>query len=164
MGGVLFKKMVDVLEPYAKEIEAIKKELPEFLRKVLIKRKDEVLNILKEEQLNKGLDASGKVVGVYSNTTELISIENQLKGRKPRKPKVAGQPFNFEDTGGFFDGFDMMFEDFKSFSLFSRDSKAKMLEQEYGNIDTLTKTNNERINMEILRPEMYDFIIQRLFI
>lgn len=155
--------MVDVLEPYVKEVADIKRDLPDFLRKTLIKNKAQVLNILKEEQLGKGLDSSGKVVGVYSPMTEQISIENQLLGRKPRKPKVAGQPYNFEDTGSFFDGMDMMFEDLKSYSLFSRNSKAKMLEEEYGDLVTLTDKNNNRINQEILRPAMYDFIINRFY-
>lgn len=156
--------MVDVLEPYTKELADLKRDLPNILRKILIDKKQEVLKILKEEQLNKGLDSSGKVVGTYSPTTEQISIENQLLGRKPRKPKEAGQPYNFEDTGDFFDGFDLMFEDFKSYSLFSRDSKADFLEQEYGDISTLTDKHNERVNQEILRPEMYEEIIKRLFI
>ncbi|WP_428743243.1 hypothetical protein [Tenacibaculum sp.] len=155
--------MVDVLEPYAKEIQAVKKDLPNILRKILIRRKDDVIRILKEDQLSKGLDSSGKVVGTYSRVTEQIALEKALLGRSPRKPKVAGKPYNFEDTGGFFDGFSLKFEDFESFTLFSRDSKAEFLKQEYGDIDTLTKTNNERINQEILRPEMYDEIIKRLF-
>ena len=155
--------MVDVLEPYVKEIADLKRDLPNILRKILINRKQDVLKILKDEQLGKGFDASGKVIGTYSETTEIISIENQLLGRKPRKPKVAGQPYNFEDTGSLFDNMDMMFEDLKSFSLFSKDSKANFLEKEYGDIYTLTNKHNERVNQEILRPEMYDEIIKRLF-
>lgn len=156
--------MVDVLEPYVKAVDSLKRELPQILREILIRRKEDVLKILKEEQLGKGLDANGRLIGTYSELTEQISIENQLLGRKPRKPKVEGEPYNFEDTGGLFDGMDMMFEDMKSFSLFSRDEKADFLEQEYGDIYTLTNQHNHRVNQEILRPEMYDEIIKRLFI
>lgn len=152
--------MVDVLEPYVKEVADIKADLPNILRKILKDNKDQVLQILKSYQLTKGLDSSGKIVGRYSPATEsYIDSSNE-----PRQPKTAGMPYNFEWTGGLFDKMYLHFEDNKSYSLFSRDAKAKMLEEEYGDIFTLTKKNNERINQEILRPAMYDEIIRRLFI
>lgn len=152
--------MVDTLEPYVKAIEDIKKELPQFLRKVLIDRRTEVLNILREEQLGHGLDSKGKVIGRYSkNTPNYIDPINP-----PRQDKTPGEPYNFEWTGGLFDNMYLHFEDLKSYSLFSQDEKAKYLEAEYGDIFTLTKANNERINQEILRPAMYEFIIQRLYV
>jgi hypothetical protein len=152
--------MVDVLEPYTKEIADLKKDLPNVLRKILIKRRDEVIKILKTEQLAEGIDSKGRVVGRYSpNTKNYIDPSNP-----PRQDKTAGQPYNFEWTGGLFDKMYLHFEDLNSFSLFSQDSKAQMLEKEYGDIFTLTDKNNERINQEILRPAMYDEIINRLFI
>lgn len=156
--------MVDTIQPFIDEISTLKKELPIILRKILIDRKQDVLRILKDEQLGKGLGPDGNVIGIYTPTTEAISIENQLLGRKPRKPKVAGQPYNFEDTGGFFDGMDMFFEDLNSYSLFSKDEKSDLIEKEYGDIFKLTKKNNEIINNEILKPEMYNRIVIRLFL
>ena len=151
--------MVDVLEPYVKEIADIKKDLPNILRKILKDNEDKVIQILKSYQLTKGLDSSGKVVGRYTANTERMSFEEP----RPRQPKLTGAPFNFEYTGSLFDKMDMKFEDLKSYSLFSKDKKAKMLEEEYGDIFTLTDTNNDRINNEILRPEMYDEIIKRIY-
>lgn len=159
--------MVDTLQIYDKAINSVKKDLPNILRKILIDKRDQVIKILKEEQLAEGIDSSGKVVrkkngkkGVYSkNTPDYIDPTNP-----PRQDKIPGQPYNFEWTGGLFDNMFLEFEDMKSFSLFSQDSKAKMLEKEYGDIFTLTKSNNERINQEILRPEMYEVITQRLYI
>ena len=152
--------MVDVLEPYTKEIADLKRDLPSILRKILISRRAEVINILREEQLGQGRDSKGKIIGRYSKSTpDYIDPTNP-----PRQDKVPGQPYNFEWTGGLFDKMYLHFEDVKSYSLFSEDGKAKFLEKEYGDIFTLTKKNNERINQEILRPEMYDEIIKRLFI
>ena len=152
--------MVDVLEPYVKEIADIKRDLPIILRQILIRRRDEVLRILKNEQLAEGLNSKGQVIGRYSKNTEnFIDPSNP-----PRQDKTAGQPYNFEWTGSLFDNMYLHFEDLKSYSLFSQDSKAKMLEKEYGDIFTLTDKNNERINQEILRPEMYEEIIKRLFV
>jgi len=151
--------MVDVLEPYVKEIADIKRDLPDILRKILIKRRDEVIGILKNEQLSEGLNSKGQVVGRYSsNTPNYIDPSNP-----PRKDKIAGQPYNFEWTGGLFDNMYLHFEDLKSYSLFSADNKAKFLEKEYGDIFTLTDKNNEQVNEQILRPEMFDEIIKRLY-
>ena len=152
--------MVDVLEPYTKEIADIKRDLPDILRKILIDNEDRVMQILKSFQLTKGKDSKGKVVGTYSvNTPSYIDPNNE-----PRQDKVPGSPYNFEWTGGLFDDMFMHFEDDKSYSLFSQDSKAKMLEKEYGDIFTLTKKNNKQVNDEILRPLMFDEIIRRLFV
>ena len=99
-------------------------------------------------------------MGTYSvNTPSYIDPNNE-----PRQDKVPGSPYNFEWTGGLFDDMFMHFEDDKSYSLFSQDSKAKMLEKEYGDIFTLTKKNNKQVNDEILRPLMFDEIIRRLFV
>lgn len=151
--------MVDVLEPYVKEIADIKKDLPNILRKILIKHRDEVIQILKREQLSQGIDSKGKVIGRYSkNTPNYIDPTNP-----PRQDKEPGQPYNLEWTGGLFDNFYLHFENLESFSLFSQDEKAKMLEKEYGDIFTLTDKNNKMVNDEILRPLMYDEIIRRLY-
>lgn len=152
--------MVETLAPYDKAIKDVKADLPNIIRQILIKNKVKILNILKEEQLAKGLGSDGALLGTYSRNTELISI---FESPKPRRAKVEGQPYNFDWTGSFFDKFDMMFEDEQSFTLFSRDSKAKMLEETYGELTTLTEQNNKRINEEILRPQMYDIMIKRLF-
>lgn len=149
--------MVEVLEPYVKGLADLKKDLPKILRDILIRRRDEVIRILKDEQLGEGLNSSGKIIGKYSkNTPNYINPTDP-----PRQDKTPGQPYNFEWTGGLFDKTYLHFEDFESFSLFSQDSKAKMLEQEYGDIFTLTKQNNKRVNNEILRPEMFEEIIKR---
>ena len=151
--------MVDVLEPYVKEIADLKADLPNILRKILIDKREEVIRILKDEQLAEGLNSKGKVIGRYSkNTPDYIDPTNP-----PRQDKNPGQPYNFEWTGGLFDNFYLHFEDKTSFSLFSQDSKAAFLEKEYGDIFTLTKQHNERVNQEILRPAMYDEIIKRLY-
>ena len=158
--------MVDVLEPYTKEIADIKRDLPDILRKILKDKKKQVLNILKKEQLGKGLNSKGKPLtslkgnGFYAKSTELFAKEPP----KPRKPKEAGKRYNFEWTGGTFDNMFMHFEDEKSYSLFSKDKKASFLEEEYGDIFTLTKKNNKQVNDEILRPLMFDEIIRRLFV
>lgn len=145
-----------VVLTYTKGIRKIKNDLPKALKKILIRREDDVIRILQNFQLGKGLDSKGKLTGTYSPNTERIIAE---EGRIPRQPKTPGSPYNFQDTGDLFDEMYLFFEDEKSFSLFSYDKKALFLQEEYGDIYTLTKKNNEKVNEQILRPEMYEYII-----
>ena len=152
--------MVDVLKPYTKEIADIKRDLPSILRKILTDNEDKVMDILRNFQLAKGKNSKGEIIGRYSAQTALYATIDP----EPITDKVPGAPYNFQWTGGLFDGMKLFFEDTKSYSLFSADEKAIFLEKQYGDIFTLTKQHNERVNQEILRPEMYDEIIKRLFI
>ena len=153
--------MVDTLQPYSKALADVKTDLPKILRNIIINNKKRILNILKETQLSKGLGSDGELLGTYSKYTEIISI---FEEPKPRKTKREGSPYNFEWTGKYFDAFDIDFEDEESFSLFSKDAKAKLLNDKFGEIETLTDQNNKIVNQEILLPEMYEEIIRRLFI
>lgn len=60
-----------------------------------------ILVDLQQNRLEKGLDTLGNIIGRYSQATESIAIFGKSK---PIMPKKAGQPFNFQWTGGFFDG------------------------------------------------------------
>lgn len=151
--------MVDTLEPYQKTLKDTIEDLPKILRDILVKRKEDVIEIIKDNQLSKGLGPDGALLGTYSRYTEIESLKTN-----PRRPKREGEHYNFEWTGDYFDAFDIKFEDNESFSLFSRDSKAEELNKLYGDLETLTETNNKRVNKEILLPEMYEEIIRRLFI
>jgi len=52
---------------------------------------------LQLEQFRKGEDKENRTIGVYSKATELIA-----KKSNPRKPKIAGRPYNLEWSGDFF--------------------------------------------------------------
>ena len=155
--------MVDTLIPYDTELRKIKQDLPNILRKILIKHSKQVIDILRVEQLGEGIDSKGKTIGKYKYLTQQYAEEERQAsgGATPRQDKTAGQAFNFEWTGGLFDGMYLHFEDMKSYSLFSQDGKAKYLEKQYGDIYTLTKENNERVNQEILYPNAWEEIIRR---
>jgi|LakMenE01Jun11ns_1017448.scaffolds.fasta_scaffold9468006_2 hypothetical protein len=53
--------------------------------------KNKILEILKNDQLQKGIDGDGDIIGLYSIYTEML---------KPNK--VAGTPYTLEDTGAFY--------------------------------------------------------------
>lgn len=151
--------MVDTLQPYEKALKDVKTDLPKIIRNILIKRKDEVLYLLQDLQLGKGLDSKGELIGTYS-----VFTEKKAQKEYTRKKKIAGNPYNFQWTGGTFDKMYMHFETEETYTLFSKDYKATMLEDIYGDIFTLTEKNNKEVNEKIILPEMYEEIIRRLFI
>ncbi|MEL4307430.1 hypothetical protein [Joostella sp. CR20] len=144
---------------YQSEVEKVKKELPQLARDILIRNVNKVLKIIKEDQLSEGKDSSGKVVGRYSRATEQFASDPY---NTPRQPKEAGQPYNFEWTGGLFDNMHLFFEDMKSYSIFSADEKALFLQKVYGDIFTMTEANNDRVNNEIILPELIEYMVKRL--
>jgi hypothetical protein len=63
----------------------------------------EIEKLLKETQLSKGENTDGAILGVYAKITQdYYSKITPL----PKKPKMAGQPYNLEWTGGLFDSID----------------------------------------------------------
>jgi hypothetical protein len=50
-----------------------------------------ILNWIQQDQLQKGIDEDGDIIGLYSEWTELINPE-----------KIAGTPYTLEDTGDFY--------------------------------------------------------------
>lgn len=65
-----------------------------FMNAVDKKTKDKIIEFIQQDQLtNKGIDATGKVIGYYSFTTEVAS-----KGKKKQ-----GAHYTLEDTRAFYD-------------------------------------------------------------
>lgn len=86
------------------------------------------LNLL---QLEKGEDIFGNVTGTYSRATELESLFGE--GPRPIEPKREGEPYNYQWTGGLFDGMRMTISN-KVATFSSTDSKAPMLKAKYGEL------------------------------
>lgn len=98
-------------------------------------------------QLEKGENPQGEVVGYYTRQTELNSL---LGTAKPVKPKKEGDPYNFEWTGGFFDG--MFLKVGKTQATFGSSEKQKLLEEQYGNLIGLQIENFIKAKEEYLLP------------
>lgn len=147
----------EVLQPYYTQLERLKAQLPQQSRLILLKRKAEIIKLLQDKQLGKGLNPQDAIIGRYSKATEAFA-----KIERPRKPKKAGEPYNFEWTGGFFDLMYLFFEDTKSYTLLSRDEKIKLIQKKYGDITTLTEEHNTYINEVILMPELAEWILSKI--
>jgi len=143
--------MSDLVRKYQSGLKGIKNDLSNTIRQILRDKWSEVLKILTDEQLGLGLDAKGKVIGRYSKATEGYAADPE---NRPRQPKEAGQPYNFEWTGGLFDEMFLTFDTKDTYTLFSYDAKATFLKDKYGDIFDFTKAHNDRINYEIILPEL----------
>jgi len=151
--------MSKVVQPYLRGVGSIKNDLSNTIRAILRDKWSEVLKILTDEQLGLGLDSKGKLIGRYSKATEGYAADPE---NRPRQPKVAGQPFNFEWTGGTFDELYLTFDSKDTYTLFSYDAKATFLKDTYGDIFDFTEAHNQRINYEIILPELDRKLTQKL--
>lgn len=151
--------MSKVVQPYLRGVGSIKNELSNTIRQILRDKWPEVLKILTEEQLGLGLDSKGKLIGRYSKATEGYAADPE---NRPRQPKIAGEPYNFEWTGGTFDEMFLTFDSKDSYTLFSYDAKATFLKDTYGDIFDFTEAHNDRINYEIIAPELDRMLTEKL--
>lgn len=99
-------------------------------------------------RLEEGEDIFGNIVGRYKRSTELEALFGE--GPKPIKPKKEGEPYNFQWTGGLFDGMYIEFTK-DSFTFTSKDSKTPELKVKYKNIFGL----QERDLNEAMRDKLY---------
>jgi len=102
---------------------------------------EELVIFLQQQQLNEGENKKGKIIGVYSAFTEIIT-----NGRKK-----AGEPYNFQDTGAFFEGMFIKIQTSPEFAIIidSSDSKTKELEEEYPSLLGLNKENTNVLSKQI---------------
>jgi hypothetical protein len=102
---------------------------------------------LQKEQLSAGVDNEGVEIGTYSRLTETIARQSN-----PIKPKRAGDPYNFEWTGGFFQG--MRLDVGKQEAVFtSSDSKTPMLTVKYPGLLGLTQDHLNQALEDRIIPE-----------
>lgn len=114
---------------------------------------EEILDLNRRDQLFQGEDTEGNIIGYYSEATE-----NVWGGRYANPPKIAGEPYNFQDTGDLFQGFALQFRN-GLLVIYSTDSKVPLLEEKYGNrLFGLTIENQEKLNYEILKPHLIAFV------
>lgn len=112
---------------------------------------------LNQIQLEAGRDIDGQRLGTYSRATELESLYGEVK---PILPKREGSPYNFQWTGGLFDGMKIIATG-RELIFTSSDSKTPLLVEKYGDIFGLTQEHMEEA-VERIIPIFIDEICRRL--
>lgn len=95
-----------------------------------IRDTEEIALSLQKQQLGEGRNNEDESLGTYSRATELIY---RFGDKKPRKPKIEGQLYNFEDTGDFFDDMYLLFGK-DEVQFWSNDEKTPLLVEKYNNL------------------------------
>ncbi|WP_431129758.1 hypothetical protein [Flagellimonas flava] len=135
-----------------------KLDRPKNLEKILfqtIRKNEKTLLSLNKQQLGEGRDVHGNITGTYSRATE---IEYRFgEGPRPRKPKIEGQPYNYEDQGDFLDGFFLDISNGQA-EWNSKDSKTPLLVQKYGDLFGLDDENLKLSIKNIIVPALLTHI------
>lgn len=115
-----------------------------------------ILSLLKDEQLSKGLDSFGNIVGKYKPST----IEKWVPKDPPRTTKAVGQPYNFDWHGTFKDTMTVE-TDNDGYTVNSATKRA--LEAIYGTkLTKLTKEHIDIIDKQVIEPALYDHIFSAM--
>lgn len=141
-----------MLKDIINRLNSYESSLEELAKKALSENLDFIMYLIKEKQLGEGIMSDGGSAPSYKAVTESWAA---LVGNKPRKPKVAGQPWNYEWSGEWIDSLYVKLEN-DGFDILARDPKTQMLESmSGGRITKLTEEHNEMINNEVIIPYLY---------
>ena len=156
---------MSIITPYIENLNRLKEEIPSKAKEIITENAPNILYMIKYEQLAKGMDYQGQMIvhpegdGTYAQITQDYYAKQPPK---PRKPKVAGQRYNMEWEGTFFDGLGVKVED-DGYNIFSTNGKKEFLEKIYGTKLTIfTKEHNDKINNLVLLPNLYKYLLDNL--
>lgn len=152
---------MNVLE-YLTKLRSVRDKIQDETERIIYKNEKEIIQ-LNTKQIDDSIGADDKLLnnkdksfkGVYSLATQMI---NPLK--------IAGDPYNFTDTGNFFRGFYV--EVLPNLTQIEIGSTGTGLGDKdiffrgYSNIFGLTSQNQYKLNYEIILPELQKFIQQQI--
>ncbi len=159
---------MSIVTKYIDNLKQLKDDVPLIAYDIAVKNADKIILILQNKQLGIGLNSSGGALsfvqgkysgdGTYSEWTEMIA-----KHESTRKPKNAGDVYNFQWSGSTFDSMILKADNSGEYQILSTDGKMRMLESLYGKIFDLTEAHNEYVNEVIIKPALYDYLLENLF-
>ena len=119
-----------------------------------VKRFSGLLIDIQQERLSKGKDIEGKILGRYTISTEGYAL---FGDPKPIQPKKAGEPYNLEWTGEFFES--MFLQVFQTKATFkSRGEGWLSLNKQFDDLMGLDEDGKENALSEFL----FDAFIKRV--
>jgi len=141
------------IKDYMDFVKNVRDNIPDQTIGIVKRNESEILDLNRRSQLyDKGIDSLGLDLKPYAFFT--IQIKQLL-----------GQPFDrttLNYSGSFYRGFKINFNDM-TLSFDSDDSKTNDLIGKYGrNIFGLTTENQNKLNYEIIQPELLEYISQYL--
>lgn len=157
------------VKPFIDKLKSIESKLPEIAKQIIKENVNTILMLVKKRQLGLGLDSYGNDLdNPQSDTSPYYSPSTESFWAKqnpiPRRSKRAGSKYNFEWTGETMDKMYLAFEEPYSIEIASASGKAKYLESLYGEIFSLTEKHNDLINLTIIQPKLYEYVLKNMFI
>jgi hypothetical protein len=153
--------MSTIVDPYILKLNSIELELPMVAQRAVIDNAENIKNILKYSQLELGINSNNIEVGTYSTRTQ----DEYAFNAETVKPKIAGEPFNFQWSGATFAFMDIRTDGKGDYDIFSSSGKQEILEEKYGKngeLFKLTEEHNQYVNIEIILPSLIDYILDNL--
>ncbi len=120
------------------------------LTATVIKENEKEIISVNQQELSQGRNFIGQIVGLYSKRTESLS-----KDSNPRRPKKAGQPYNFEDTGELFDRMFIIYRNTKLIiNSRGKGDSDKTLFVDGNDLLGFNDVSQNIINQEIIKPAL----------
>jgi hypothetical protein len=156
----LYLYNMELLKIYQKKLNGLKKEVPGWAKEAIIDNKGIIVNIVKNNQLSRGLNSLGSPLafreangnmgsGFYAEATQSYANADNIP-----IPKTKGTPYNFQWTGETFDNMKLgsVNKSKKTYDLVTVRGKQKLLESIYGEIFDLTEEHNDWVNKNLIEP------------
>lgn len=122
------------------------------MTELIIKENNKQITELNIDELSKGKNAKGEIVGTYSTLTAQIAAESD---KKPLLPKVAGEPYNFVWQGNLLPN---IFTNLKNNKLYfdstGKGTGDKLKFVQKNDLLGLTEENSNVLNYEIILPNL----------
>lgn len=149
---------MSLVTPYIQKLQKIRQAIPTVITRSLLDNTELIVEVLKKRQLSKGLDASGDIVGRYSEGTQRYVDDPHTRPRNENKS--AGNPYNFEWYGELYDSLNMKVNaQTMKFEIFSTTGKDVFLEKIYDtDLTTLMKGNEQFVIDTFIEPAIIEYI------
>lgn len=151
-----------ITEKAISHLDQVKDKIPEWARDSILENEQYIISILQDNQLSLGKDSFNQWIGFYKRETE---TEAKDPAKRPRKPKIAGEPYNMEWYGEFFDSMGIKINSQQEgYDIFSATGKDKFLEGIFKTqLTKFTEENNNLVNKTIIEPYIAEKIAENLF-
>jgi hypothetical protein len=150
------------ISEYIRNVELVQSKLLDETEKIVMSNEDEItnLNIIKIQ------DGIGSDNSLLKNKNTLFSGTYSLGTQLLNPSKKAGDLYTFIETGDFVSNFKIeLSPDLTKINIFSTGEGAglkKSFFDGYSNLYGLTEEDKNKLNYEIIYPELMDFIKQYL--
>jgi hypothetical protein len=151
---------MSLIKQNIRSLRSAERQLERVAKRAIVENLDYILFLLKEKQLGEGIRSDGKGAPFYAPST--IDYAQFNPPRTGESSKSSSDRFNYEWSGTWIDSLYIKLEK-DGFDILARDNKTALLEKlSRGKITALTEKNNKLINEEIVKPKLFEYMINAL--